>query len=139
MVNFIRFFQMTNDVNIDIVSPYLQILEKKKRISGMMCSKDFLRQIGNTSTSSDLTPKLPSRVTKPLSTVINETHAAEIASWVDKKAEAYSVINNPYEFKLLLRGSRDGFTRESFWNLCDQQTNTVLIIKVNGTDEILVV
>ncbi|RIB12137.1 hypothetical protein C2G38_2201513 [Gigaspora rosea] len=136
---FIRFFQMTNDDIIDIVCPYHQILEKNlwddvlkrfitpnRKISSIILPPRVI-----------LTPKLPSRVTEPFSTVINEMHAAEIASWVDKKAEAYSVTNNPYEFKLLLRGSRDGFTNESFWNLCDQQTNTVLIIKVNGTDEIL--
>ncbi|RIB08103.1 hypothetical protein C2G38_2045445 [Gigaspora rosea] len=136
---FIRFFQMTNDDIVDIVNPYHQILEKN-------LWDDILKRFltPNRQISSIILPprviltfKLPSRVTEPFSTVINEMHAAEIASWVDKKAEAYSVINNPYEFKLLLRGSRDGFTRESFWNLCDQQTNTVLIIKVNGTDEIL--
>ncbi|RIB08104.1 hypothetical protein C2G38_2272093 [Gigaspora rosea] len=136
---FIRFFQMTNDDIVDIVNPYHQILEKNLWDDIL---KRFLtpnRQISSIILPPRviLTPKLPSRVTEPFSTVINEMHAAEIASWVDKKAEAYSVINNPYEFKLLLRGSRDGFTRESFWNLCDQQTNTVLIIKVNGTDEIL--
>ncbi|RIB08105.1 hypothetical protein C2G38_374623, partial [Gigaspora rosea] len=136
---FIRFFQMTNDDIVDIVNPYHQILEKNLWDDIL---KRFLtpnRQISSIILPPRviLTPKLPSRVTEPFSTVINEMHAAEIASWVDKKAEAYSVINNPYEFKLLLRGSRDGFTKESFWNLCDQQANTVLIIKVNGTDEIL--
>ncbi|RIB02017.1 hypothetical protein C2G38_2229078 [Gigaspora rosea] len=64
--------------------------------------KEFLCHIANifnnTSILSDLISKLPLKATEPLSTVINEKYAAEIASWVDKKAEAYSVINNPYEF-----------------------------------------
>ncbi|RIB08170.1 hypothetical protein C2G38_2252178 [Gigaspora rosea] len=34
--------------------------------------------------NNNLTPKLPSRATEPRPTVINERHAAEIASWVDK-------------------------------------------------------
>ncbi|RIB28890.1 hypothetical protein C2G38_2028210 [Gigaspora rosea] len=84
-----------------------------------------------------LTPKLPSRNTEPFSTVINEEHAAEIASWVDKKANKYSITDNPYEFKLFLRGTRDGFTPNSFWKLCDKKTHLVVVIKVKGTDEIL--
>ncbi|RIB30297.1 hypothetical protein C2G38_2153073 [Gigaspora rosea] len=45
--------------------------------------------------------------------------------------------NNPYEFRLLNRGTRDGFTSDSFWNLCDKQKNLVVVMKVKGTDEIL--
>ncbi|RIB29207.1 hypothetical protein C2G38_2057249, partial [Gigaspora rosea] len=84
-----------------------------------------------------LTPILPVRNTDSFSTVINEAHAAEIASWVDKKENTYSLTNNPYEFKLLLRGTRYGFTKDSFWNLCDKQTHLVVVMKVKGTDEIL--
>ncbi|RIB20993.1 hypothetical protein C2G38_2079426, partial [Gigaspora rosea] len=84
-----------------------------------------------------LRPTLPTRNTEPFSTVINESHAAEIASWVDKKENTYSLTNSPYEFKLLLRGTRDGFTSDSFWNLCDKQTHLVVVMKVKGTDEIL--
>ncbi|CAG8760929.1 4588_t:CDS:1, partial [Ambispora leptoticha] len=84
-----------------------------------------------------LTSKLPTRTTAPFSTVITEEHAAEIATWVDKRAETYSTANNPYEFKLLLRGSRDGFTKETFWKICDKQANTIVVMKVKNTDEIL--
>ena len=36
----------------------------------------------------------------------------------------------PYKFKLLLRGSRDGFTPKNFHILCDGKPNTVTFIKV---------
>ncbi|RIB29220.1 hypothetical protein C2G38_2057312 [Gigaspora rosea] len=68
-----------------------------------------------------LRPTLPTRNTESFSTVINEAHAGEIASW----------------FKLLLRGTRDGFTNDSFWNLCFKQTQLVVVMKVKNTDEIL--
>ncbi|RIB13858.1 hypothetical protein C2G38_2097366, partial [Gigaspora rosea] len=84
-----------------------------------------------------LTTTLLTRNTEPFSIVINEAHVAEIASWIDKKENTYSLINNPYEFKLLLRGTRDGFTANSFWNLCDKQTHLLVIMKVKGTNEIL--
>ncbi|RIB29216.1 hypothetical protein C2G38_2057290, partial [Gigaspora rosea] len=80
---------------------------------------------------------LPTRNTEPFSTVINEANAGEIASWIDKKENTYSLTNNPYEFKLLLRGTRDGFTKDSFWKLCDKETQLVVVMKVKGTDEIL--
>ncbi|RIB20912.1 hypothetical protein C2G38_2178139 [Gigaspora rosea] len=52
------------------------------------------------------------------------------------RADVYSATNNPYEFKLLFRGARDGFTPDSFWKLCDRQIN-VVIAKIKGIDEIL--
>ncbi|RIB06909.1 hypothetical protein C2G38_2147815 [Gigaspora rosea] len=81
--------------------------------------------------------KITPRTTEPFSTIINEAHVAEISSWIDKKDNSYTAANNPYDFKLLLRGTRDGFTSTSFWNLCDKQTNVVLVANVKGTGEIL--
>ncbi|RIB20991.1 hypothetical protein C2G38_2079420, partial [Gigaspora rosea] len=132
----IRYFQMSSDEVIDNVQSYQQILEKSlwDDITRKFMSPN--RQISSTI----LPPRKilrPFRNTEPFSTVINEAHAAEIASWIDKKENTYSLINNPYEFKLLLRGTRDGFTANSFWNLCDKQTQLVVVMKVNGTDEIL--
>ncbi|RIB09362.1 hypothetical protein C2G38_2146591 [Gigaspora rosea] len=37
----------------------------------------------------------------------------------------------------LIRGSRDGFTRETFHRLCDNIPGTVVVIKINNTNEIL--
>ncbi|RIB05258.1 hypothetical protein C2G38_2253909 [Gigaspora rosea] len=90
-------------------------------------------------TSTILPPRLITTPTLPLrelfSTIISHAHAAEIASWIDKKDDIYSIENNPYDFKLLLRERK--FSADSFWNLCDKKENIILIIKVNGTDEIL--
>ncbi|RIB03422.1 hypothetical protein C2G38_782384 [Gigaspora rosea] len=135
----IRYFQISGDEVIDNLRPYKNILEKNlwEDISIKFMSPN--RQISSKILPPRviLTPKLPSRNTEPISTVIDESHAAEIASWIDKKDIMYSVMNNPYEFKLLLRGTRDGFTKDSFWNLCAKQTQLVVVMKVKGTDEIL--
>jgi hypothetical protein len=40
-------------------------------------------------------------------------------------------------FKLLLRGTRDGFTPEKFHEICDDKSHTVTIIKVKDSNEIL--
>ncbi|RHZ77449.1 hypothetical protein Glove_177g128 [Diversispora epigaea] len=47
------------------------------------------------------------------------------------------IENNPYEFKLLVRGSRDGFDVKTIYNICDKVANTVIVLKVEGTGEIL--
>ncbi|RIB10117.1 hypothetical protein C2G38_2265583 [Gigaspora rosea] len=135
----IRYFQMSSDDIYGHIQPYKKILEKNlwdDLVKRHMLSN---RPISSVVPSSRviLTQELPHRSKKPFSNVINEDHAAEIASWIDKKTDTYSMTNNPYEFKLLLRGSRDGFTRDSFWNLCNKQKNLVIVIKVKDTDEIL--
>ncbi|RHZ87660.1 hypothetical protein Glove_33g265 [Diversispora epigaea] len=47
------------------------------------------------------------------------------------------INNNPYEFQLLLRGSKDGFSPRIFWDICDGHVNTIVVTKVRGTDEII--
>ncbi|CAG8539544.1 11194_t:CDS:2 [Diversispora eburnea] len=65
------------------------------------------------------------------STIITSKHAAFIASWVDRKDKQniyfypYECDENPYDFKLLLRGSRDNFSSTVFHEMCDNKTNTV--------------
>jgi hypothetical protein len=65
-----------------------------------------------------------------------------ISRWIDKKITDNKFVYVrelylPYKFKLLLRGSRDGFTPKKFHELCDGKSNTITLIKVKGTDEII--
>ncbi|RIB00432.1 hypothetical protein C2G38_2234326, partial [Gigaspora rosea] len=145
----IRYFQMSAEDIIDNVRPYQQILEKdlwddiaiKLILWDDISIKLMLpsRQVDSIILPPRiiLPPKLPTRMTESFSLIINESHATEIASWVDRKDNTYPIINNPYEFKLLFRGTRDGFTADSFWKLCDKQTHLVIVMKVKDTDEIL--
>ncbi|CAG8505988.1 4742_t:CDS:2 [Paraglomus brasilianum] len=71
------------------------------------------------------------------STLINTRHAAVIASWIDQGLTTPEAENNPYEFHLLLRGSRDGFTSKKFHDYCSKQGATVTVIKVRDTEEII--
>ncbi|RHZ51196.1 hypothetical protein Glove_482g63 [Diversispora epigaea] len=78
-----------------------------------------------------LTPKFS------FSTVINKEHVAELSSWIDRKSTIYSLSNIPYEFQLILRGSRDGFHPKTFWNMCNGHVGTIVVAKVAGTNEIV--
>ncbi|RHZ83873.1 hypothetical protein Glove_87g229 [Diversispora epigaea] len=82
-------------------------------------------------------PELPSRVNEPFSTIIKNEHVAELSSWIDRKSTTYSLSNIPYEFKLILRGSRDGFHPKTFWNMCNGHVGTIVVAKVAGNDEIV--
>ncbi|RIB04843.1 hypothetical protein C2G38_2148830 [Gigaspora rosea] len=120
---FIRYFKISNDGIDKYVGPYKQIFEQ---------------QLWNNITNRELEPyHIDSKPTEPISTIVDKKHIAKIASWIDNKVVTYDITKNPYEFKLLLRGNNDGFTPDSFWKLCDQQENTVVIMKVKGTNEIL--
>ena len=68
---------------------------------------------------------------KPFSTIISEDHAAEISSWIDRKTSNYSTTNIPYKFELILRGTKDGFAPQTFWNICHGYARTVVVAKVS--------
>uniref|UniRef100_A0A1D1Y373 BTB/POZ domain-containing protein 9 n=1 Tax=Anthurium amnicola TaxID=1678845 RepID=A0A1D1Y373_9ARAE len=72
------------------------------------------------------------------SKIININIASLISSWIDDfKITNERELYLPYEFKLLLRGSRDGFTPKKFHTLCDNIPYTVTLIKIKDTDEII--
>ncbi|RHZ78366.1 hypothetical protein Glove_165g159 [Diversispora epigaea] len=86
---------------------------------------------------SGLPSRIPSKVNEPLSTMINKEHVSELSSWIDRKSTTYSLENIPYEFQLILRGSRDGFHPKTFWNMCHGHVGTIVVAKISGTDEIV--
>ncbi|PKY33165.1 hypothetical protein RhiirB3_532362 [Rhizophagus irregularis] len=74
---------------------------------------------------------------KPIdSRIITFQHVEIISKWIDK-LDITDNIKNSYEFKLILRGSRDGFLPRKFHEICDNQSHTISIIKVQGSNEIL--
>ncbi|CAB4427796.1 unnamed protein product [Rhizophagus irregularis] len=70
------------------------------------------------------------------SIIITIQHAELISKWIDK-LKIEDEIKNLYEFKLIFRGSRDGFTPNKFHEICDNQSRIVAIIKVKDSNEIL--
>ncbi|RHZ71634.1 hypothetical protein Glove_256g106 [Diversispora epigaea] len=136
----IRYFSISGEDVAEKIYPYQQLLEHQlfsdinikfiaptKPISSIMLPP---RKILNTT--------LPTRNTSiPLSSdIITNEHALEISSWIDREENPY-IENNPYEFKLLVRGSRDGFDVKTIYNICDKISKTIIILKVEGTGEIL--
>ncbi|RHZ89535.1 hypothetical protein Glove_13g285 [Diversispora epigaea] len=137
----IRYFQISSENIIEKVFPYRQILDEELWADILKYSMAPNKEI----TSKILPPRkifttqLPNReyIFQITSSIINIEQATEITSWVDKKEVAYDINNNPYEFNLILHGSRDGFEPKVFWNLCDRKTNVIVVAKVKDTNEII--
>ncbi|CAG8479047.1 5591_t:CDS:1, partial [Acaulospora colombiana] len=135
----IRYFQLSNEDLWKNVKPYKKILDKQ--LWNDLNQRMILPEEPITSVilpaRSVINTELPIRVDETFSTIIRHEHTAEISAWIDRKNQTYSIINIPYEFDLILRGSRDGFDYRTFWNICHGHAKTIVVLKVEGTDEIL--
>ncbi|RHZ67633.1 hypothetical protein Glove_300g33 [Diversispora epigaea] len=139
----IRYFHIPGEDIWEKVKPYEKILEKQLWDDIIQCHmfpnkpvKSFVFPARNT-----LNPKLASRIISILeftfSTIINREHAAELLLWINQKSTTYFLESIPYEFQLIFLGSRDGFRPKTFWNMCHGYADTIVVAKVNGTDEIV--
>ncbi|RHZ44998.1 hypothetical protein Glove_700g23 [Diversispora epigaea] len=137
---YIRFFSFSNEDVVEKIYPYQQLLEHQ-----LFSDINIKFITPNKQISSTILPPrkilnatLPTRNTSiPLSSdIITNEHALEISSWIDRKEIPY-IENNPYEFQLLVRGSRNGFDVNTIFNICDKVSKTIIILKVEGTGEIL--
>ncbi|RIB24110.1 hypothetical protein C2G38_2169457 [Gigaspora rosea] len=98
-------FQMSADDIYDHILPHHKSL---KKIFGIkMYDTESTNIIDSSSTSCDFDSRIATWNGRTNFNVINKEHATKIASWIDNNANMYFMSNNPYEFKLLFRGSRD--------------------------------
>ncbi|RHZ60508.1 hypothetical protein Glove_352g56 [Diversispora epigaea] len=124
----IRYFQIPGTDLLKKIKPYKKILDKQLW--------DDLKQYFIAPDQPLKSIILPPRLILN-STIITNEHMAEISSWIDRSSRTYSLINISYKFELILRGSINGFAPQTFWDTCHGHSNTVVIMKVKGTDEIL--
>ncbi|EXX59847.1 uncharacterized protein OCT59_027234 [Rhizophagus irregularis] len=128
-IPFIRFHNLSSEEFSDKVLPYRKILPKD------LLYEDLLKYFMNPNKKSK--PRIVT--TKKIdinSKIITIQHAELISKWIDR-LEITDEIENAYKFRLLFRGSRDGFTHKKFHKICDNRPRTITIIKVNNSNEIL--
>ncbi|RHZ49015.1 hypothetical protein Glove_535g25 [Diversispora epigaea] len=81
---------------------------------------------------------LPPRVIPFDSTLLKTDHIARLCDWIDRKdGKPYTFEEIPYKFKLLVRGSRDGFESETFHDKCDKQGATIVIMQIAYSGELI--
>ncbi|RHZ73552.1 hypothetical protein Glove_230g104 [Diversispora epigaea] len=135
----VRYFHISNSDVMDKIKPYKKILDEQVWND---LNQHFI--LSDQPVESIILPprlvlkqELPEKVNELFSIIINEEHASMISSWIDNRPTSYSSRNNPYEFQLILRGSKDGFAPRTFWDICDGHANTILVAKVERTNEII--
>jgi hypothetical protein len=124
---FIRFYNLTSDEFSDEILPYKKIFPKELYKNSL---KYFL------SSNKKSKPRMTNKKIIIDSKIITSQHIELISKWIDR-LKITDEIKNAYNFKLLSRGSRDGFGAKKFHEICDNQSNTVTIIKVKDSNEIL--
>jgi hypothetical protein len=132
-IPFIKLRNLTSKEFSDKVLPYKKIFPKEFY---KILLKEFLNNDSKPSDSKEIKEVRPTNPTNIDSKIITSQHAELISKWIDR-LEITDMIKNSYEFKLILRGSRDGFTSKKFHEICNNKFHTVSIIKVKGSNEIL--
>ncbi|GBB93253.1 hypothetical protein RclHR1_02140006 [Rhizophagus clarus] len=83
----------------------------------------------------------PLRNPKYDTNLIKPRHFIIFSNWIEKKTEShydyYQSKDIPYYFNLIYRTSRDGNTAEAFHKKCDNKGATIVIIKVEGSEQII--
>ncbi|KAF0420603.1 kinase-like protein [Gigaspora margarita] len=78
------------------------------------------------------------------SRIIKQEHFDFISKWIYKSSRNCFINllkffrpKNPFDYKLLIRGSRDGFNPDIFHSKCDNKGPTLTILKIKGQNEVL--
>jgi hypothetical protein len=130
-IPFIKLINLTSKEYLDKVYPYKKIISKDLREN---LFRHFMSQPNNNPEPKIITKEINSKGID--SKIITIQHAELISKWIDR-LEITDNMKYLYEFKLILRGSRDGFSPSEFHKICDNQPHTITIIKVKDSDEIL--
>ncbi|CAG8555518.1 2365_t:CDS:2 [Ambispora gerdemannii] len=69
------------------------------------------------------------------SLIIDDNHMNWLSNGIENLS--FDTANDRFEYKLLLRGSRDGFTSDAFYNLCAKKGPTIVVIKVAEIGELI--
>uniref|UniRef100_U9U0S5 TLDc domain-containing protein n=1 Tax=Rhizophagus irregularis (strain DAOM 181602 / DAOM 197198 / MUCL 43194) TaxID=747089 RepID=U9U0S5_RHIID len=137
-IPFIKFYNLTSKEFLDKVFPYREILPEELFINLL---KTFLSLLDpNIKPTDNSKPCITKEVNLKAidSKIITSQHAKLISKWIDRlEITDESDESSPYEFKLLFRGSRDGFSRNKFHEICDNKSRTVTLVKVKNSNEIL--
>ncbi|CAB5179437.1 unnamed protein product [Rhizophagus irregularis] len=114
------------NINTGLVTPGTSPTE----VSPILSSNDLILSLHN------ITKKSASYSN---SLTVSPPQAALIACWIDRKnvKDFTPLTSIPYIFRLLFRGSRDGFSAKTFHDKCDGRGATIVVVRVSGTKELI--
>ncbi|RGB25829.1 hypothetical protein C1646_722789, partial [Rhizophagus diaphanus] len=103
-IPFIRFYNLTSKEISDTVIPYREILPEELYVDLL---KTFLNLHPESKPINKSKPRNFHKQKNVDSKIITSQHAELISKWIDR-LDITDKLNASYEFKLILRGSRDG-------------------------------
>jgi hypothetical protein len=122
LIPFIRFYNISSKDYFEKINPYISLLSEKSISEIFQYSKVRSTELDSSiiDTHKDLYPLI-------------------FLNWINKKDNIYCKARNffQYEFKLILRGSRDGFDGSSFHDNCDYKMNTIIIAKIKNSNQLV--
>ncbi|KAG9287968.1 hypothetical protein G9A89_017563 [Geosiphon pyriformis] len=124
----IRYYDISGDDYFNYFIPYKKVIPKSVRKEIWAYHLMSIPQLP--------LDTLPPRARFTESQILKSRHVNIISSWIDKKAATMN-YKTPYTLNLIYRGSRDGFTANSFRNLCGNQSKTVVVAKITGIGNII--
>jgi hypothetical protein len=122
LIKLIRFQNISIEDYINKISPYKKLLPKNLMSDILQISnmKSFELDSSIIPVQKDLYPLL-------------------FLNWINNEDNIIYKTRNflQYEFKLILRGSRDGFDGEVFHNKCDNKKETITIVKIKDSNKLI--
>ncbi|RIA94672.1 hypothetical protein C1645_864298 [Glomus cerebriforme] len=131
-ITFIRFNDISaNDFYFEVL-PYEKILSKQIK-------EDLIRYHLTSSFPHQEQRLLPSRKGVIDSNLITSLDATTLVKFIIKRTEQsyYRFAEIPYEFRLLIRGSQDGFNYRLFSSKCVDKGPTIVVMRVSGSRQII--
>jgi hypothetical protein len=145
-IPFIRFYKLSSKEFLENIFPYRKILPEElyidllkillnhdykpstKKIKEIKEPKEIkkTKEIKETKEIEEI--KIISFIERIDSKIITHHHVELISKWIDRLENTDKTINL-YEFELIFRGSRNGFTPDKFHKICDNQSHTITMIK----------
>ncbi|RIA96986.1 hypothetical protein C1645_753531 [Glomus cerebriforme] len=125
---FIRFFQIPGDQLYEFIWPFKKILPKQLKSQLTKLHMTQNSELPSFGSSFNLSLRIPRY--KIDSLYISPRNAGILNSWIKTSSKSELRKRDETEFKLLLRGSRDGMDVKTFHKLCDNKGPTLILVKV---------
>src|SRR5437588_8087616 len=131
VIPLIRFNQITSTEFHKEIEPYKEIIDKKLY--------EEIIQIYHNSSNNDWQPRLLLQRCPRIKEgkLLNSRMKYLISGWIDLKKYSYKEDELPYEFQLILQGTKDGFSRTIFEQKCYNIEQTLVVMKIKETEELV--
>jgi TLD len=128
----IRFNQITSTEFHKEIEPYKKIIDKK-------LYEEIIQIYHNNNDDDDWQPRLLLQRCPRIKEgkLLNSRMKYLISGWIDLKKYSYKEDELPYEFQLILQGTKDGFSRTIFEQKCYNIEQTIVMMKIKETGELV--